>query len=312
MLQATVGGQTRTYAYDGQRRRVSRTDPSGTTQYLYGNPDDDLQVSNTRDPAGVLTTYYYDDGRRLFALQRGSTRYYVATDQLGSPRVITDTAGALVKFVEYDSFGNITLDDNPGFDLPIGFAGGVADRTTRFVRFGLRDYDPIVGRWTARDPAVFNSGQANLYAYVNNNPVNLIDPVGFASVGFSFCEQGGCVGWKFGYVHGVGISFCVEAGIGAGTSVEIEPFADLAGNGLSVEGKGGIQGGIGKVEVGVVLPVDPCDDIKGKAEACIGPYCQSTDTGVKGKIPLDRNPFGSVGLGWRGKLVAKLCQQAKW
>src|SRR5207237_10836665 len=112
-----VGGQRLTYVYDGLRRRVSRTDAAGTTQYLYGNPDNALLVSNTRDPAGVLTTYD-DDGRRLFALQRGSTRYGVATDQPGSPRVITDTASALVKVVAYDSFGNITLDSNPGFEIP--------------------------------------------------------------------------------------------------------------------------------------------------------------------------------------------------
>jgi YD repeat-containing protein len=52
LLQATVGGQTVTYAYDGLRRRVSRTDAAGTTQYLYGHPDNALPVSNTRDPAG--------------------------------------------------------------------------------------------------------------------------------------------------------------------------------------------------------------------------------------------------------------------
>src|SRR5262249_6361915 len=154
-----------------------------------------LQVSNTRDPAGVLTTYYYDDGRRLFAMQRGGVRFYVATDQLGSPRVVTDTSGALVKVIEYDSFGEITGDSNPGGGVPIGFAGGLADGSTGFVRFGLRDYDPIAGRWTARDQAVFNGDQANLYAYVNNNPVDLIDPVGFGSGGVALC-QGFCVGLK--------------------------------------------------------------------------------------------------------------------
>jgi len=257
LLQATVGGQTGLYAYDGLRRRVSRIDAVGTTQYLYGNPDHALQVSNTRDPVGVLTIYYYDDGRRLFALQRGSTLYDVATGQLGSPRVITDTAGTLVQVVEYDRFGHITLDSNPGFELPIGFAGGVVDDTTRFVRFGLRDDDPIVGRWTARDQAVCNSDQAHLYDYVNNNPVNLIDPVGFGSAGATLC-QGVCVGLKLGWVPGVGISACFEAGFGVGSSVEIDPFAGLADNGLSTEAKLGLKAGIAEVEVGVDVPADPC------------------------------------------------------
>ena len=319
LLLAVVGGQTVTYAYDGLRRRVSRTDTAGTTQYLYGNPDNALQISNTRNPAGLLTTYYYDDGKRLFALQRSGTRYYVATDQLGSPRVITDPAGALVKVVEYDSFGNITQDSNPAFALPIGFAGGVADGTTGFVRFGLRDYDPIVGRWTARDPAVFNSRQANLYAYVNNNPVNLIDPAGFGSFGVTACE-GLCVGVKFGIVDG-GISACLDAGVGVGNSVEIDPFGDLADNGSSIEGKFGLRAGITKVEFGGEVPFDPCGggptDLKGKAEACVGPLCTAPNNGIKNRIPLDaggyiRNPLEAGDTVLTGKLVGRICQQARW
>jgi RHS repeat-associated protein len=325
LLQATVGGQTLTYAYDGLRRRVSRTDAAGTTQYLYGNPVEDLQVSNSRDPAGVLTTYYYDDGRRLFALQRGNIRYYVATDHLGSPRVITDATGSLVKVVEYDSFGNITLDSNPAFHIPIGFAGGVADGTTRFVRFGLRDYDPIVGRWTARDPAVFSSNQTNLYAYVNNNPVNLVDPVGFSSGGVSLCE-GFCVGLKLGWVPGEGISACVEAGVGKGSSVAIDPFGGLDDTGSSFELKGGVKAGRAKLELGVDVPYVPCDGTisdafltpKGKLEGCLGPICGKADDGsFKGKISLDeqgkfKNPLEAATRGWSGKAVTRICQQAKW
>jgi hypothetical protein len=46
------------------------------------------------------------------------------------------------------------------------------------VRFGARDYDAQVGRWTARDPILFRGGQANLFVYVGNDPVNFIDPEG--------------------------------------------------------------------------------------------------------------------------------------
>jgi hypothetical protein len=49
------------------------------------------------------------------------------------------------------------------------------------VRFGARDYDAQVGRWTARDPILFAGGQANLFVYVGNDPVNLIDPTGLCS-----------------------------------------------------------------------------------------------------------------------------------
>ncbi|MEO8133744.1 MAG: RHS repeat-associated core domain-containing protein, partial [Betaproteobacteria bacterium] len=319
LLQAVVGGQTVTYAYDGLRRRVSRTVAAGTTQYLYGNPDDDLQVSNTRAPSGVLTTYYYDEGRRLFAMQRGALRYYIATDQLGSPRVLTDTAGAVVRVLEFDAFGNVTADSNPAFELPIGFAGGLADGTTGLLRFGMRDYDPAAGRWTARDPALFDGAQANLYAYVNNNPVNLVDPLGLGSGGVGLCE-GICVGLKFSYVDG-GISACFEAGFGKGNSVEIDPFGALDENGLSTEVKGSLKAGFAKVEVGADIPVGPCDGFsktKPKAEACIGPFCANTNNESKVSLDADevkgglKNPFKRSGFGWEAKAVGKLCQQAKW
>jgi uncharacterized protein RhaS with RHS repeats len=52
------------------------------------------------------------------------------------------------------------------------------------VRFGARDYDPQVGRWTAKDPTDFAGDDSNLYGYVAGNPVDSIDPTGeFGIVG---------------------------------------------------------------------------------------------------------------------------------
>lgn len=46
------------------------------------------------------------------------------------------------------------------------------------VTLGARDYDPFVARWLAKDPIVFASGDANLYAYSGNDPINRRDPNG--------------------------------------------------------------------------------------------------------------------------------------
>jgi YD repeat-containing protein len=113
LLQATLPNQSTTpitYAYDGMNRRLAKTDNIGTYQYLYGNLKRPFQLPAMRDPSGVLSMFYYDDTNTLIAMDKGGTRYYVAIDQLGSPRVLSNTAGTVVKYLEYDSFGLWTFD----------------------------------------------------------------------------------------------------------------------------------------------------------------------------------------------------------
>ena len=95
--------------------------------------------------------------------------------------MVNAATGAIVQRIDYDAWGNITEDTNPGFQ-PLGFAGGIWDADTGLVRFGLRDYDPRVGRWTAPDPIRFQAGDANLYRYVGNLPTVLTDPAGLATI----------------------------------------------------------------------------------------------------------------------------------
>lgn len=83
---------------------------------------------------------------------------------------------ALREEIDYDEFGRVTNDTAPG-TTPFGFAGGLYDPQTGLVRFGARDYDASVGRWTSKDPWRFAGGM-NLYGYVLNDPVNLNDPLG--------------------------------------------------------------------------------------------------------------------------------------
>jgi RHS repeat-associated protein len=111
-------------------------------------------------------------------MKMGGSTYYLSYDQVGSLRLVADASGNVVKRIGYDSFGNILEDTNPSFTMPFGFAGGLHDRDTGLVRFGYRDYDPEVGRWTAKDPIWFAGGDTDLYGYVLNDPVNAIDPYG--------------------------------------------------------------------------------------------------------------------------------------
>ena len=62
--------------------------------------------------------------------------------------------------------------------VPFGFAGGLHDWDTGLVRSIYRDYDPDVGRWTAKDPIFFAGGDTDLYGYVLSDPINFVDPPG--------------------------------------------------------------------------------------------------------------------------------------
>jgi RHS repeat-associated protein len=62
--------------------------------------------------------------------------------------------------------------------VPFGFAGGLYDRDTNLTHFGYREYDSFTGKWTAKDPLLFGGGDSNLYGYVLQDPVNLVDPLG--------------------------------------------------------------------------------------------------------------------------------------
>jgi RHS repeat-associated protein len=112
---------------------------------------------------------------------KGGATYRIITDHLGSPRLVVDTAtGNAVQRMDYDDWGNVLVDTNPEFQ-PFGFAGGLYDRDTALVRFGARDYDPVVGRWALKDPIQFLGDTWNLYEYAQGNPVTLQDPFGLYS-----------------------------------------------------------------------------------------------------------------------------------
>jgi RHS repeat-associated protein len=109
---------------------------------------------------------------------KGGATYRIISDNLGSVRLVVNvTTGAIAQRIDYDEFGIVTMDTNPGFQ-PFGYAGGLYDAQTRLVRYGTRDYDAETGRWTAKDPVRFEGGDVNLYVYGLGDPVNLFDRTG--------------------------------------------------------------------------------------------------------------------------------------
>ena len=166
------------YVHDPLGRRIAKKlNGAIVEKYLWQGLARLLAVYDGSD--GLLMRFAYADGRMPVAMTRSDgTTYYLAYDQVGSLRIVADASGNVVKEIEYDSFGNIIMDNDPAFEIPFGFAGGMYDGDTGLVRFGYRDYDPDVGRWTAKDPILFAGGDTDLYGYCLNDPVNWVDKDG--------------------------------------------------------------------------------------------------------------------------------------
>jgi RHS repeat-associated protein len=185
LLSVTTPEHTVTYRHNAFGNRVAKlVDGVVVEKYLWENKTRLLATYDGNN--NLKQRYEYTVGNTPTAYTEGSNRYYILTDQLGSPRVITDDSGVVLREIEYDSFGNIVNDSNSEHALPFGFAGGLVDQHTGLVRFGFRDYDPETGRWTARDPIGFAGGDTNLYGYVLGDPVNFIDTSGLV---VEICSQ---------------------------------------------------------------------------------------------------------------------------
>jgi RHS repeat-associated protein len=179
-----------TYLVDGQSRRVGKLVNGVLKQgFLY---ESQLRPIAELDGSGnIVSRFVYATRINVpdYMLKDGVT-YRFILDHLGSPRLIVNTAtGQVVQRIDYDEFGRVLTDTNPGFQ-PFGFAGGLYDSDTRLVRFGGRDYDAEIGRWTAKDPIGFMGGATNLYEYVYSDPLSSIDANGWARLGPNHIDLG--------------------------------------------------------------------------------------------------------------------------
>ncbi|GCE13350.1 RHS repeat-associated core domain-containing protein [Tengunoibacter tsumagoiensis] len=142
-------------------------------------------------------------------------------DGLGSVVGMTNSAGQEVNAYKYDPYGNIiSQQEQSSLNNPWKYAGGYYDSSTGLTKFGIRYYDPAVGRWTRRTPvggSLQETLKGNPYVYADNNPVNEVDPRGRDGVSPG-CSAGlllaGIIGAvvQFGFTLG-GIAF---AGTGIG------------------------------------------------------------------------------------------------
>ncbi|HEX8204348.1 MAG TPA: RHS repeat-associated core domain-containing protein, partial [Isosphaeraceae bacterium] len=171
------------YLIDGANRRIGKKVNGVLVQGFLYDEDHITPVAELDGAGNVVARFVYASrGHVPDYMIKGGVTYRIVADHLGSVRLVVDAAtGAVAQRIDYDAFGIILLDTNPGYQ-PFGFAGGMYDRDTGLVRFGYRDFDPAVGRWTMKDPIGFAGGDGNLHAYVGGDPQNWVDPYGFDGV----------------------------------------------------------------------------------------------------------------------------------
>jgi RHS repeat-associated protein len=104
----------------------------------------------------------------------GQVAYYQA-DGLGSITSLTDANGSPLATYTYDAFGRTTA-TGPLFN-PFQYTGRDWDQETGLYYYRARYYDPNTGRFISEDPIRFWGG-IDFYKYVDNSPVDAIDPSG--------------------------------------------------------------------------------------------------------------------------------------
>jgi RHS repeat-associated protein len=204
-VESEEGGQTMRTLYDGLgfeevRRGAVFTDGSFTTKHATGivrpeTRDEGIRYrwlgetgseSRGGDAAGAVAARYAGVQATLYARgeavgmnltsglgSRGGTMY-LGKDVLGSVRSLSGEHGTVEERYEYDAFGKPYKGDL-GNGMSLGYTGKPYDSATGLYNYGYRDYQPEAARFTTLDPV--RDGN-NWFAYVNNDPVNWVDPWG--------------------------------------------------------------------------------------------------------------------------------------
>ncbi|ACM22016.1 RHS repeat protein [Geotalea daltonii FRC-32] len=176
LIQATAE-QTGSYSYNANGQRAKKV-VNGITTYFIFDQQGQLIAESATD--GTQADYIYLSNQPLAKIDATGISY-IHTDHLGTPTFMTDGTGAKAWEVEARPFGdNATITGLAS--LNFRFPGQYADGETGNNYNYFRDYNPAIGRYIQKDPIGF-AGGINLYAYVDNNPVNWTDPTGEAAVG---------------------------------------------------------------------------------------------------------------------------------
>ena len=175
LIEVDYSGMTAQYKYDPFGRRIEKNVNNTITRYIYDGSNIVTQYDGSWNVTAKYThTLDIDDP---LTVQQGVSTFYYLKDGLGSVVNLTDASGNVLKGYTYKSFGEI-YSETGSLVQPFTFTGREYDPESGLYFYRARYYDPRAGRFLTKDPIGFASGDTNLYRYLGNDPLNLIDPFG--------------------------------------------------------------------------------------------------------------------------------------
>jgi RHS repeat-associated protein len=167
-------GGTVTFAYDPFSRRIKKVTSTTTSIFAY---DGDNLVEETNSSGAAVARYEPTQNidEPLAMLRSGATSYFHA-DGLGSITSLSSAAGSIANTYTYDSFGKLTASSGSLVN-PFQYTARESDTETGLYYYRARYYDSSAGQFLSEDPLRFFA-EVNFYAYVEQNPINLADPLG--------------------------------------------------------------------------------------------------------------------------------------
>jgi RHS repeat-associated protein len=184
-----------TFTYDAKGRRIQKTVTTNGTSFVTLNflYDGWNPIATLNTQSSILTAFTWGNdssgsaqgaggvGGLLTVTYRGTakTNCYVAYDGNGNvANLINATNGMLVANYEYGPFGEVIRSTGPMAKVnPFRFSTKYQDDESDLLSYGYRYYKASTGTWLSRDPFAENGGD-NLYGFVHDDPVDLIDTLG--------------------------------------------------------------------------------------------------------------------------------------
>jgi RHS repeat-associated protein len=172
----TVDSTAATYTYDAGPLRIKKLVGSTTTLYIFSGSKVIAEYVN-----GALSLEYAYAGSQLLATVGPSDSFitYHHPDHL-SARVQSDSTGAVVRYNGQFPFGETWYVAGPSADKWF-FTSYERDSESQLDYAIFRGYNSRLGRFMSPDllaDTLFRPQSLNGYAYVLNDPVNFVDPLG--------------------------------------------------------------------------------------------------------------------------------------